>query len=54
METSIRLSMTARQNAERKQHADQAREYGEKAVENAGGQILPMKIDRSGVQVTVS
>src|SRR5882757_2183730 len=25
----------------------------EKAVEDAGGQILPMKIDRSGVQVTV-
>jgi hypothetical protein len=35
METSIRLSMTARENAERKEHADQAREYGEKAVENA-------------------
>jgi hypothetical protein len=26
----------------------------EKAVEYAGGQILPMQIDRSGVQVAVS
>jgi hypothetical protein len=31
-----------------------ARGAVEKAVENVGGQILPMKIDRSGVQVTVS
>ncbi len=30
-----------------------ARGAVEKAVEDAGGQILPMKIDRSGVQVTV-
>jgi hypothetical protein len=35
METSIRLSMTARENAERKQHADQGREYAEKALDNA-------------------
>lgn len=35
METSIRLSMTARESAERKQHADQAREYAEKALDNA-------------------
>jgi len=26
----------------------------EKAIANAGGQVLPMRIDRSGVQVTVS
>src|SRR5437763_722316 len=31
-----------------------ARSAVEKAVQEAGGQILPMKIDRSGVQVTVS
>jgi D-glycero-alpha-D-manno-heptose-7-phosphate kinase len=31
-----------------------ARPSVEKAVANAGGQLLPMKIDRSGVQVTVS
>jgi D-glycero-alpha-D-manno-heptose-7-phosphate kinase len=31
-----------------------ARGAVEKAVESAGGHILPMKIDRSGVQVTVS
>src|SRR6516162_7369015 len=31
-----------------------ARTGVEKAVADAGGQILPMKIDRSGVQVTVS
>ncbi len=31
-----------------------ARGAVEKAVEGAGGRILPMKIDRSGVQVTVS
>src|SRR6266481_2811003 len=30
-----------------------ARSAVEKAVEDAGGKILPMKIDRSGVQVTV-
>jgi len=35
METSIRLSMTTRESAERKQHADQAREYAEKALDNA-------------------
>src|SRR5690348_16746391 len=35
METSIRLSMTAREGAERKQHADQSREYAEKALDNA-------------------
>lgn len=35
METSIRLSMTARESAERKQHADQSREYAEKASYNA-------------------
>ena len=35
METSIRLSMAARQSAERQQHADQAREYGEKLLANA-------------------
>ena len=32
----------------------QAREHVEGAVATAGGQVLPMKIDRSGVQVTVS
>ena len=31
-----------------------ARSAVEKAVQDAGGQILPMKIDRSGVQVIVS
>src|SRR5437870_9972677 len=31
-----------------------SREAVEKAVADAGGQILPMRIDRSGVQVTVS
>jgi len=31
-----------------------ARGSVEKAVSAAGGQLLPMKIDRSGVQVTVS
>jgi hypothetical protein len=30
-----------------------ARSGVEKAVEDAGGHILPMRIDRSGVQVTV-
>jgi len=32
----------------------EARERVEAAVASAGGQVLPMKIDRSGVQVTVS
>jgi len=31
-----------------------AREKVEAAVAEAGGQLLPMKIDRSGVQVNVS
>jgi len=31
-----------------------ARERVESAVTDAGGQLLPMKIDRSGVQVNVS
>jgi hypothetical protein len=35
METSIQLSMTTREIAERKQHADQGREYAEKALDNA-------------------
>ncbi|ERF69235.1 hypothetical protein EPUS_01192 [Endocarpon pusillum Z07020] len=35
METSIRLSMIARESTERKQHADQGREYAEKALDNA-------------------
>jgi hypothetical protein len=35
MEASIRLSMNARDIEERKQHADQGREYAEKALENA-------------------
>lgn len=35
METSLRLSMTVRESTERKQHADQGREYAEKALDNA-------------------
>ena len=31
-----------------------ARPEVEKAVHTAGGEILPMRVDRSGVQVTVS
>jgi len=31
-----------------------ARDRVESAVTDAGGQVLPMKIDRSGVQVNVS
>lgn len=34
METSLGLSMRARDGAERKEHADQARKYGETALDN--------------------